>query len=391
MMLSSNEHITPAWLRARITAIRKLIEELPTNRDDKNPDRTLIRNGFIPESQQKRFSEHLDYEYKLTFALNEPLTFTEITSFNTWFVMHPEKICGKEIVTTSREFPISVKGTKDDISHTIKEGLKVSDQNNVHPEQNSNSTQAEFQQDTQHIEPEPAKPTNRFGSAKKVLGWEVNEFHSYYHDAVNEFEKIKPNDSLVYHSIISKQNSKYRNFDSIRFGLILLDTIKCKTYIDFIDVLGDRSKQDNIIWSNPLTFLQDYSQKFFVNNIRWSKENKDYCFPLLFVSSLPDTINTFVYKSLIKDYQESDSCIKISIKYGGGCNNANIQIMADTTNASNGSEIKLYFAFQDYDNCKALLRYDFNIDLKFLRSKYHSNPITVDFINNRKPIKFENK
>lgn len=204
-MSITSEHITPSWFRARITVIRKLIEELPANRDETNSDRTLIRNGFIPESQQKRFDEILDYEYKLTFALNEPLSFTEISSFNSWFVMHPEKICGKEVVTTSVQFPISVKGSKDKIISTIKEGLKESvqnnvhsvqknvqdEQNNVHAEQSSNTTQTEFHQDTQHIETESEKPANRFGSAKKVLDWVVNEFHSYYHDAMNEFEKIQ--------------------------------------------------------------------------------------------------------------------------------------------------------------------------------------------------------
>jgi len=187
----STEHITPSWLRARIIAIRKLIEELPANRDETNSDRTLIRNGFIPESQKKRFNELLDYEYKLSFSLNEPLTFTEITSFNTWFVMHPEKICGKEVVTTSVQFPISVKGTKDDITSTIKEGLRESVQKNVHAEQNANSTHAEFHNDTHHLETESEKPVNRFGSAKKVLDWQVNEFHSYYHNAMNEFEKTQ--------------------------------------------------------------------------------------------------------------------------------------------------------------------------------------------------------
>jgi len=141
------EHITPSWLRARITAIRKLIEELPANRDETNSDRTLIRNGFIPVSQQKRFSELLDYEYKLTFALNEPLTFTETTSFNTWFVLHPEKVCGKEVATTSVQFPISVKGTKEEIIRKIKAGINESTEN-------SNSTQAEFHRDTRHLEAE---------------------------------------------------------------------------------------------------------------------------------------------------------------------------------------------------------------------------------------------
>ena len=186
-MLKGSEHITPSWLRARIAAIRKLIEELPTSRDEKNPDRTLIRNGIIPEKQQKRFDEILDYEYKLSFALNEPLTFTEITSFNTWFVLHPEKVCGKEVITSSREFPVTIKGTKEDIIRTIRAEITQAEE----PKKPVNPAQTQFDFDTKHIEPEQEKPVNRFGSAKKVLTWEVNEFHLCYHDAMNEFEKIQ--------------------------------------------------------------------------------------------------------------------------------------------------------------------------------------------------------
>ncbi len=165
--LDGTEINSPSYYRARINAIKKLIEELPTNRDEKNPDRTLIRNGFIPETQQKRFDEILDYEYKLSFALNEPLTFTEITSFNTWFVLHPEKICGKEVVTTSREFPITIKGTKEDIIRTIHAGLN--------------------QTIEMKTEPEPEKTMNRFGNAKKVLGWTVSDYNSFYYDEMHKF------------------------------------------------------------------------------------------------------------------------------------------------------------------------------------------------------------
>jgi hypothetical protein len=171
---------SPSWYRARITAIRKLMEELPTSRDEKNSDRTLIRNGLIPESQQKRFDEILDYEYKLTFSLNEPLTFTEITSFNTWFVMHPEKICGKETITTSREFPVTVKGTKDDIIKAIKGEKSQVKQEEQH-------THQQFQTDTKDIEPEPESNTNRFGDASRVLEWTVQDFHSYYHNEAYTF------------------------------------------------------------------------------------------------------------------------------------------------------------------------------------------------------------
>ncbi len=181
--LDGTEINSPSYYRARINAIKKLIEELPTNRDEKNPNRTLIRNGFIPETQQKRFEEILDYEHKLSFALNEPLTFSELTSFNTWFVLHPEKVCGKEVVTTSREFPITIKGTKEDVIQTIKAGINHTQ--NMKPEQIKNSTQAEFHQDTRDIEPE--KTMNRFGTAKKVLDWTVSEFNSFYYDEMQNF------------------------------------------------------------------------------------------------------------------------------------------------------------------------------------------------------------
>lgn len=118
-MLASPEHINPSWYRARIAAIRKLLEELPADTGDKK-DRALLRNGLIPEALEEKFKTIFDYEFKLGFALNEPLSFTEITSFNTWFVMHPEKICGKETVTTSIEFPITVKGTKEEIINAIR-------------------------------------------------------------------------------------------------------------------------------------------------------------------------------------------------------------------------------------------------------------------------------
>ena len=45
---------TNSYYRARLSIIRQLIKELPIERDEKNPDRTLVRNGVIPESQLQR-------------------------------------------------------------------------------------------------------------------------------------------------------------------------------------------------------------------------------------------------------------------------------------------------------------------------------------------------
>ena len=110
----------PAYFRARINTIRQLIGEIPVS-DKKNNNRVLLRNGFIPEELSGKYETAL--LEKLQNQHNDPLSFLEQCSFNTWFAMHPEKVAGTEVVTTSREFPITVKGTKEDILQTIGSGL----------------------------------------------------------------------------------------------------------------------------------------------------------------------------------------------------------------------------------------------------------------------------
>jgi hypothetical protein len=109
----------PPWYRARIAAISKLLDELPSSQE-KNSPRVLLRNGLVPKDLEKRFNELREFEYKLSFALDSPLSFRELTSFNTWFAINPDKICGKEVVTSSLQFSITVKGTKEDIIKAIR-------------------------------------------------------------------------------------------------------------------------------------------------------------------------------------------------------------------------------------------------------------------------------
>lgn len=111
---------SPAYYRARMSAITELIGQIPVS-DEKNNDRVLLRNGLIPEDMLTAFNETLAEHYKT--EKQHPLSFTELCSFNTWFVMHPGKVAGTEYVTTSREFPIMIKGTKEEIITTISRGL----------------------------------------------------------------------------------------------------------------------------------------------------------------------------------------------------------------------------------------------------------------------------
>jgi hypothetical protein len=113
-------------------AIIELIRAIPVS-DEKNNDRVLLRNGFIPEKLLPDFEKTLlKHQQALSQTINQkPLSFTEKCSFNTWFAMHPEKVAGVEYVTTSREFPIMVKGTKEDIIETTSRVLGVGKDNRV--------------------------------------------------------------------------------------------------------------------------------------------------------------------------------------------------------------------------------------------------------------------
>lgn len=157
-----------SFYRARLMAIDKLVESLPVLRDEKNPERTLVRNGHIPDSVKPQYEKLLSDEYLLTFSLNEPLTFKEITGYNTWFEMHPEKVCGKEIVTSSREFPLSVKGTEQDIISAISG-------------QNENS----------QVLPEENETTlNKFGNPSDILQMTVSGFEQHYFEQFEAMQEL---------------------------------------------------------------------------------------------------------------------------------------------------------------------------------------------------------
>ncbi|HEY4789116.1 MAG TPA: hypothetical protein VIH57_23870 [Bacteroidales bacterium] len=113
-----------SYYRARMDAIVELIKAIPVS-DEKNNDRVLLRNGLIPGKLQLAFDKALNEhrQARLRVQKKQPLSFTELCSFNTWFAMYPERIAGVEYVTTSREFPIMVKGTREDIIETVSGGL----------------------------------------------------------------------------------------------------------------------------------------------------------------------------------------------------------------------------------------------------------------------------
>jgi hypothetical protein len=104
-----------------LEVIEELIQSIDVKKEEKNPDRVILRNGVFP----KAYHENDLIQQKLTNnnIPGQALTFEELTRFNNWFNIHPEKVAGKETITTSREFPISIVGTKEDIIKTIQVNL----------------------------------------------------------------------------------------------------------------------------------------------------------------------------------------------------------------------------------------------------------------------------
>ncbi len=108
---------SPIYLRARIDMIRDVLSKS----DAKDFHVALLRNGVFPKDRDEKglveiYAKQKDYS-------NQPLSFTELCTFNTWFNLYPEKVCGQEVVTTSREFPISIKGNETWIKNTINHAL----------------------------------------------------------------------------------------------------------------------------------------------------------------------------------------------------------------------------------------------------------------------------
>lgn len=103
-----------SYYRARILAIREVLSRY-TGRKEKLTPEELLKYGYIHED----IREEIEQEIADTEVSNAPLSFTELCSFNTWFAMHPHKICGEELLTTSLEFPITIKASKEQIIQTI--------------------------------------------------------------------------------------------------------------------------------------------------------------------------------------------------------------------------------------------------------------------------------
>jgi len=101
-------NVSPTYLRARLDLIR---EKLTSATD---MQAALLRNGVFYDQKA------IEHKAKSKAYPTAPLSFTELCTFNTWFVLHPEKVCGIEKTTSSKEFPVTIQGDKAQILSIIQ-------------------------------------------------------------------------------------------------------------------------------------------------------------------------------------------------------------------------------------------------------------------------------
>ncbi len=105
--------------RKRIVIINELLKR---HKDDDDPSRykvtpyAALRRGYISNKYQVEVTE---MESTIGIQSNEPLSFSELMSYSTFFYINPEKICGQEYISGSGAFKIKVKGTQHDVTNTI--------------------------------------------------------------------------------------------------------------------------------------------------------------------------------------------------------------------------------------------------------------------------------
>jgi SNF2 family DNA or RNA helicase len=117
--------LTAQRARARFQALTDLSNEFgasETARKAKNSPFALTNYyAYIAPEDQARFEELIQRHLGRQEA--GPLAFEELTRWDTWFWLHPEKVAGTEQTTTSQQFPLTIKGTKEDIIRTIQAGI----------------------------------------------------------------------------------------------------------------------------------------------------------------------------------------------------------------------------------------------------------------------------
>lgn len=111
------------YYRARLGVLYDLIEKEKGESSKKNTKitpRELLKLGHIPTDYLSVVNARIKEQKAIP---DNALTFVELTTLNTWFAMHPDKVLGQEVVTTSLNFPLQIKGKREEVEQRLTEAI----------------------------------------------------------------------------------------------------------------------------------------------------------------------------------------------------------------------------------------------------------------------------
>ncbi len=203
----------PSYYRARIALIDHLLSDVrmelknevdPEAEKRLNKEISLLRNGHIPI----KFPEDDLVTQMLTkhHYSNEVLTFTELTTYSTYFQMYPDRVVGKEVVKSSRDFPLQIEGSKEDVIQTIK---------NITTSKHSNTEEMELELEALALALK-LKLLN-FNSNSSLTG--LNGLGAL---GKTEQEEVSQNLQAAKRALVKSQQEKsYSNTDKLTFNSIV--------------------------------------------------------------------------------------------------------------------------------------------------------------------------
>lgn len=114
--------VSNTYIRQRSRAIQEFqIPEKDFDTKEVNRLKKQLRWGFVNEKIKPEFDA-----FAKAIPINQKgeLWLKELAAHSSWFLLHPEKMAGKEVATTSFMFPVTIKGTKQDVLQAIDRTLK---------------------------------------------------------------------------------------------------------------------------------------------------------------------------------------------------------------------------------------------------------------------------
>ncbi|HAA23162.1 MAG TPA: SNF2 family helicase [Cytophagales bacterium] len=116
-----------AWLRARADYILRSVVALKhrlKEEEDRAADMEIryLQSGVVRKVESLGLAGEAGIDELLAEGSysDEPLTQVEWQSLDTWYAAHPERIAGTVKTTTSRSFPVTIKGARADVEETIE-------------------------------------------------------------------------------------------------------------------------------------------------------------------------------------------------------------------------------------------------------------------------------